>query len=56
MYRNLELFARYVMPALQGTSASIQRAWEKTQRWNEEGIIAGYRQGMKRSDGAKGAS
>ncbi|MCZ6535625.1 MAG: LLM class flavin-dependent oxidoreductase [Dehalococcoidia bacterium] len=56
MYRNLELFARYVMPALQGTSASIQRAWEKTQRWNEEGIIAGYRQGMKRSDGAKRAS
>jgi limonene 1,2-monooxygenase len=56
MYRSLELFARYVMPALQGTSASIQRAWEKTQRWNADGVIAGYRQGMKSTDGASKVS
>ena len=53
MYRSMELFARYVMPALQGTSASIQRAWDKTQRWNADGIIAGYRQGMRSTDGAR---
>ena len=51
MYRSMELFARYVMPALQGTTASIQRAWDKTQRWNADGIIAGYRQGMRSTDG-----
>ena len=56
MYRSLELFARYVMPALQGTSASIQRAWDKTQRWNADGVIAGYRQGMKSTDGASKVS
>ena len=53
MYRSMELFARYVMPALQGTTASIQRAWDKTQRWNADGIIAGYRQGMRSTDGAR---
>ena len=47
MYHSMELFARYVMPALQGTNASIQRAWDKTQKWNADGIIAGYRQGMR---------
>lgn len=49
MYTSLELFARYVMPALQGTTAGFQRAWSKTQKLNEEGIIAGYRQGMRGS-------
>ena len=47
MYQSMEPFARYVMPALQGTTASIQNAWDKTQRWNADGIIAGYRQGMR---------
>ena len=47
MYRSLELFARYVLPALQGTTQGLKQAWDKTQRLNREGVIAGYRQGMR---------
>ncbi len=56
MYRSLEMFARYVMPSLQKSNAGVLRAWEKTQRWNEEGVIAGYRQGMRGSDSATAGS
>ena len=38
-YRSMELFARYVMPALQGTNAGVQQAWDKALQLKEEGAL-----------------
>jgi limonene 1,2-monooxygenase len=50
-YKSLELFARYVMPRFHGHTASLERVWEKTQRWNREGVIQKYRRGMQTASG-----
>jgi len=46
-YKSLELFARYVMPRFQGHTASLERVWKKTQKWNRDGVIQKYRRGMQ---------